>query len=74
MTKPRQRGTDPQEARHICPTPRNKAHPNEAQAVNAMRSEWAHPRPGRKPCRVYECPCGMWHTTKHPTPPPGAAA
>lgn len=46
-----------------CPTPRKKAHPNHTQATAAMERRWRHPKPGPCPCRVYQCPCGAWHTT-----------
>lgn len=51
----------------LCPTPWKKSHPIREQAEQAMMKFWRKPKRGAvMPCRVYQCPCGAWHTTSKP--------
>lgn len=49
-----------------CPTPWKKDYPARLHAENAMRKEWREGRGKHMPIRVYQCGCGLWHTTSKP--------
>lgn len=50
-----------------CPTPWKKRFKRQSSAEQEMRLFWRTAGKGKPmPTRVYECPCGGWHTTSKP--------
>lgn len=55
-----------------CPTPDKAAFKTRAEAQSHLGRLWSMKGapPGKLPCRVYRCPCGMFHLTSKPRSAP----
>ncbi len=49
-----------------CPCPGKRQFKNEYDATVSLMKFWRTARGKTMPIRVYECRCGMWHTTHQP--------
>lgn len=51
----------------FCPTPKKRRYPTQRAAELALLEFWRDAPEWKKQIRrVYECPCGQWHTTSKP--------